>query len=65
MLIIVIVIFLAQTYTVAQRFADLAQDLSASNAEKDRLTVQVQGLERELAETKLKLDKALEKASSS
>ncbi|XP_062075235.1 uncharacterized protein LOC133779269 [Humulus lupulus] len=54
-----------RTYTVAQRFADSAQDLSASNAERDRLTVQVQGLKRELAETKLKLEKALAKASSS
>ena len=54
-----------QTYTVAQRFADSAQDLSTSITERDRFTVQVQELERELAKTKLKLVKALVKASSS
>ena len=49
---------------MTQRFVDSAQDLSSSNTERDRLTVKVQGLERELTDTKLKLEKALAKASS-
>ncbi|XP_062098718.1 uncharacterized protein LOC133804588 [Humulus lupulus] len=56
---------IAWAYTVAQRFAGSAHDLSASSTERDRLAARVQELERELDETKSRLEKALAKISGS
>ena len=54
-----------QASLVAQNFVDSTQDLSSSNAERDRLAVRVQDHEGQLADVNLKLEKALAKASSS
>ena len=65
LLITVVVIFLVQAYTVALRFADSADNLSAPCTERDRLVARAQELERELNETKDKLSRVQTKLSNS
>ena len=63
-LIVVVVNFLVQAYTVALRFADSAGNLSALCTERDGLAARAQELERELNETKAKLSKVRTKFSN-
>ena len=58
LLIISVVNFLVQAHIVAQRFADSANNLSASSAERDRLTAWVEELEKELEDTQTELKRA-------